>query len=244
MAQIVEAGHDAHRTSGGVSEWSHQVLAPRPESLTEAPDEDEWKAMPALGRYDYYDDEGHLVARGAQDSDSDDDAGAKGGAKKGYTRVQDDDAKSATSMDENTSYLFTPKGTDLVEEDDQRDQLSQMQATKDLMTEGQRIAYVGVTRLSMAQMLEKLEEIEKLEGLHKEVKKAIAAEIESMKKWGQKMMVRLYGHMEIDSSGNRRLRRLGVTILTKCRTSHDRAIGRTWRAARRPNPSSHAECSR
>ncbi|KAL9119092.1 MAG: hypothetical protein Q9187_004353 [Circinaria calcarea] len=205
--------------AGGVSEWSHQVLASNHVEVKEEKEDDEWQDMPAYGKYDHYDDEGHLVARAVHDSDQEGDAyDGIGGAGKGYTRVLvDDDAKSATSMDENTSYLFKDKGTNVVDEDeDQRDPLAQMQATKDLLTEGQRIAYVGVTRLAMVQMVEYLESIQvakvvkketsspdKKEPVKKElsssVKKEIASAIESMKKWSQKMMVRLYTHMEINS---------------------------------------------
>ena len=207
--------------AGGVSEWSHQVSAPNQIETEEQKKDDEWQDMPAYGKYDHYDDDGHLVARALHDSDQEEDAyDGVGGAGKGYTRVLvDDDAKSATSMDENTSYLFKDKGTNVVDEDeDQRDPLAQMQATKDLLTEGQRIAYVGVTRLAMVQMVEYLESIQTAKAVRKEpsspnkkepvkkelsssVKKELASAIESMKKWSQKMMVRLYAHMEIDSSG-------------------------------------------
>ncbi|MCJ1286675.1 hypothetical protein MMC26_006021 [Xylographa opegraphella] len=182
----------------GVSEWSHQALAPREVEVQEKK-EDEWQDMPALGKYDLYDDEGNLVARGTADSDNEEDAyEGLGGAGKGYTRVQiDDDARSATSMDENTSYLFKENGTNVVDEDEeQRNPMAQMQATKEMLTEGQRIAYVGVTRLAMAQMVSALESMQttKVHG------KGIGHAIESMKKWSQKMMVRLFAHMEIDSS--------------------------------------------
>ena len=184
----------------GISEWSHQVLASNQVQVEDKKDEDEWQDMPAYGKYDVYDDEGHLVARATRDIDDERDVyEGLGGAGKGYTRVQiDDDAKSATSMDENTSYLFKDRGTDVIDEDeDQRDPLAQMQATKDLLTEGQRIAYVGVTRLVIVQLAKDLEEYQGEKGTKKEVTNAI----ESMQMWSQKMMVRLYAHMEIDSSG-------------------------------------------
>ena len=185
---------------GGISEWSHQVLAPNQVQVEDKKDEDEWQDMPAYGKYDVYDDEGKLVARATRDTDDERDVyEGLGGAGKGYTRVQiDDDAKSATSMDENTSYLFKDKGTDVIDEDeDQRDPLAQMQATKDLLTEGQRIAYVGVTRLLIVQLVKDLEKYQGEKGTKKELTNAI----ESMQMWSQKMMVRLYAHMEIDSSG-------------------------------------------
>ena len=185
---------------GGVSEWSHQALAPTKTEEKEE-EEEQWQAMSAYDQYDVFDDDGRLVAKGAKESDDEDVYEGLGGAGKGYTRVQiDDDAKSATSMDENTSYLFQGKerGTTVVEEDDeQRDPLQQMAATKTMLTEGQRIAYVGVTRLAIVEILETLERVPS----KKATKKELASATESMKKWGQMMMVRLYSHMEIDSSG-------------------------------------------
>lgn len=185
----------------GVSSWSHQTLAPHAEKKDDQHEDEGWQDMPALGQYDLYDDDGQLIARGTRETDEEANAyTGLGGAGKGYTRVQiDEDALSATSMDENTDYLFKSKEAKAAEEDDdeQRDPLAQMQATKDLLTEGQRIAYVGVSRLAMATMIKELEDIEGTKGTKKELRLAI----ESMKMWSQQMMVRLYSHMEIDSSG-------------------------------------------
>ncbi|KAL8695690.1 MAG: hypothetical protein Q9224_003234, partial [Gallowayella concinna] len=183
----------------GVSGWSHQALAPQEEKADDNHEDGAWQDMPALAQHDLYDDDGRLIAREARDFD--DSANAYtglGGAGKGYTRVQvDEDALSATSMDENTDYLFKSKEREAAEDDDeQRDPLEQMQATKDLLTEGQRIAYVGVTRLAMATMVKELEDIETTKGTKKELRTAV----ESMKMWSQQMMVRVYKHMEIDSS--------------------------------------------
>ncbi|KAI4196259.1 MAG: hypothetical protein LQ348_002338, partial [Seirophora lacunosa] len=185
--------------ANGVSGWSHQALAPRKEEKVHQHENEEWQDMPALAQYDLYDDDGRLIAREARDSD--DEANAYtglGGAGKGYTRVQiDEDAMSATSMDENTNYLFKPKEGEVIDDDDaQRDPMAQMQATKHLLTEGQRIAYVGITRLAMATMVKELEDIEATKGAKKEIRLAV----EAMKMWSQQMMVRLYSHMEIDSS--------------------------------------------
>ena len=184
-------------TTGGASGWSHQALAPH-KPREDHEQEEEWKDMPAFAPYDLYDDDNRLIAREEKDSDDEGDAYAGlGGAEKGYTRVQvDEDARSATSMDENTDYLFKPKGTDLADDEEQRDPLAQLQATKNLLTEGQRIAYVGVTRLVMAKMVKELDDIEGT----KNTKKGLALAAESIKLWSQQMMVRLYMHMEVDSS--------------------------------------------
>lgn len=186
--------------AGGVSGWSHQAIAPHRVEGMDNKQEDEWQDMPAFAPYDLYDDDDKLIAREAQESDEEGNAyTGLGGAGKGYTRVQiDEDAQSATSMDDNTSYLFKTGGTQLVDEDDeQRDTLAQMQATKDLLTEGQRIAYVGLTRLAMALMVKELDELEFTKGTKKESRVVV----ESMKMWAQQMILRLFTHMEISSSG-------------------------------------------
>lgn len=195
--------HSSHkvsrRSAPAVSEWSHQRLATAGDEDEENDEDNEWKAMPALSQYDVYDDNGRLVAKGTPMQDDEEAAyGGLGGAVKGYTRVQlDEDAQSATSMDDDTRYLFKDtSGTNVVDdEEEQRDPLSQLDATKDLLTESQRIAYVGVTRLAMYKMTKELEGIEPT----KPTRKDLQASSESMKKWGQQMMVRLYGHMDISS---------------------------------------------
>ncbi|KAH0556783.1 hypothetical protein GP486_005429 [Trichoglossum hirsutum] len=188
-------------TTRFASEWSHQQIVPQKlESDKRDEGEDEWKVMPALAPYDIYDDDNKLIAR--ESLDPDDWAvsyGELGGAGKGYTRINvDDDAQSATSMDENTKYLFKETGTNVADEDDeQRNPLTQMQATKDLLTEGQRIAYVGVCRLAMVSMLKELGDIEPAKNTKKEINLAT----ESMNKWSQKIMVKLYVHMDISPPG-------------------------------------------
>lgn len=185
-----------------VSEWSHQ----RTVSLEPKKDEDdgfgEWQTMPALAAYDMYDDDDKLIAREAHESDDEGDAYAGlGGAGRGYTRVQlDEDAQSATSLDENTQYLFKDinggTGTGEMDDEEQRDAVSQMQATKDLLTEGQRIAYVGMTRLISSKMLQDVESIP----MTKRTKKEVQMSTEALKMWSQTMMLRLYTHMDISAA--------------------------------------------
>ncbi|KKK17174.1 hypothetical protein ARAM_002473 [Aspergillus rambellii] len=186
-----------------VSEWSHQRLY---ESKHEENDEEEesddggWKEMPALGEFDYYDDYGRLVARGAKDDGDEAVYSGLGGAGKGYTRVKlgDDDATSINSLDEDTSYLFKESAATAAgyEAEELRDSSSQLQATKDLLTESQRIAYVGVTRLTIYQMVSELEKILASKSIRKHKQKAI----DSMRGWGQAMMARLYAHMDINTA--------------------------------------------
>lgn len=185
----------------GISEYSHQHVLMQPEEhddKSKADDDGGWQEMPAYARYDMYDDDDRLIAR-EHDAGEDETYGyaGLGGAGKGYTRViMDEDAESATSMDEHTQYLFKdPKSTSMGEDDEARDAVSQMQATKDLLTEGQRIAYVGVVRLEIVNMVKEAE----LE-ITKGAKRAVVMGAEAVKMWGQKMMIRLYAHMDISDA--------------------------------------------
>ena len=101
---------------------------------------------------------------------------------------QEDDVQSADSMDENTQYLFTES----LDDEGAKTPLSQMQATKELLTEGQRIAYVGLCKLTMVGMLRDIGRVRFKEN---------RAAYESMTLWSQKMMTRLFGHMDISAAG-------------------------------------------
>lgn len=179
------------------SEWSHQRMTqPQEDDQESEEEEDEWKAMPALGEMDYYDDHGRLIARGAKEEDDEAVYSGLGGAGKGYTRVQlDEDAQSATSMDEDTSYLFreAPGNSAGFVGEELRDTVSQLQATKDLLNETQKIAYVGVVRLSIHEMYLELGKLP----LTKSSRKVILKAQDAQRKWGQTMMGRLYMHMDI-----------------------------------------------
>ena len=184
------------------SEWSHQQVVPQKEE-NEQKEEEAWQEMPAFAPFDLYDDDGKLVAREALDSDVEEDTYAVlGGAGKGYTKINlDEDAQSATSMDEDTKYLFKEPTTNFLEgeDEDQRDPLTQMQFSKHLLTEGQRIAYVGIVRLGTVAMIEAIQNLPQT----RSTKKEIGTTTEAMKMWAQKMMVRLYAHMEISSAGKK-----------------------------------------
>ncbi|KAI9802192.1 MAG: hypothetical protein M1825_002912 [Sarcosagium campestre] len=179
------------------SEWSHQQIVPQTKDK-KTTEEDSWQEMPAFAPFDLYNDDGKLIAREAEESDDEAKTYAGlGGAGKGYTKVNlDEDAQSATSMDENTKYLFKdPAAEEGGENEDEegRDALAQLQATKDLLTEQQRIAYVGLARVAMVGMIQEFYDIETTRGTKKDFRVAI----EALKMWSQKTMVRLYAHMDI-----------------------------------------------
>lgn len=183
-----------------ISEWSHQQLAPHHEDKDkEHREELGWQEMPAYAEYDMFDDDGKLIARAVGEAEDDFALPNRGGAGKGYTKVQlDEDAQSATSLDDKTAYLFKEQTTQVDEEDEEaRDPMAQMQTTKDLLDDNQRVAYVGIVRLAMAEMLKQAESIEKTRA----VKKQADLAVEHMKMWSQKIMFRLYQHIELDPAG-------------------------------------------
>ncbi|KAM3543888.1 hypothetical protein ARSEF1564_003225 [Beauveria bassiana] len=199
--KVVAHNRDTSVTGAGigVSEFSHQQLSVQPEN--EKVDQDDgWQEMPSFARYDMYNDDNKLIAREMKEEDVEAYGYAGlGGAGKGYTRVvMDEDAESATSLDEHTQYLFKDAnaGGTSMNDEDARDAVSQMQATKDLLTEGQRIAYVGLVRLEVANLVSEAEKVEAL----KKIKKMVNMSTEATKMWGQKMMMRLYAHMDISEA--------------------------------------------
>lgn len=103
-----------------------------------------------------------------------------------YTRLRGTEEDETDEVHMRTKYLF--------DEDKAMTPLSQMQATKNLLTEAQRIAYVGLCALitqEMAQMLKRPN------------RKEFKAAVHNMDLWALKIMGRLYYHMELETQGGR-----------------------------------------
>lgn len=135
-----------------------------------------------------------------------------------YTRLRVKEEEDADEVHLRTRYLF--------DEDKAMTPLSQMQATKDLLTEAQRIAYVGLCALTTKEMLESLAKV-----CGKEVKPAA----EQLNLWALKILGRLYYHMELETAGIYRsicftvLSRLQTIAKSKfIRTKDDRESRFTW----------------
>jgi hypothetical protein len=199
MEPAPSSSHRQQQSVASVSEYSHQHTVTQPPKEEKVFDDGGWQTMPAYARYDMYDDDDKLVAKENVEELADMSGYANvGGAAKGYTRViMDDDADSVTSMDDNTAYLFKDKNTAINDDDDEatRDPLMQMQTTKNLLTEGQRVAYVGLVRLAMVEMERKFSKIDR----NRNTKKVLDLQQETTKMWSQKVMVRIYSHMDIST---------------------------------------------
>lgn len=101
-----------------------------------------------------------------------------------YTRLRIQEEDDADEVHLRTKYLF--------DEDKAMTPISQMQATKDMLTESQRIAYVGLCHLTCREMIKALTVTKR-----KEMKEAA----QSMDLWSMKIMGRLYYHMELENQG-------------------------------------------
>lgn len=102
-----------------------------------------------------------------------------------YTRLRLNEEDESDEVHMRTKYLFN--------EDKAMTPLSQMQATKDLLTDAQRIAYVGLCALITREMADRFKALNR-----KEFKKAI----ESMQLWALRIMGRIYYHMELTTEGS------------------------------------------
>ena len=101
-----------------------------------------------------------------------------------YTRLRLNEENDADEVHLRTRYLF--------DEDKAMTPLSQMQATKNLLTEAQRIAYVGLCALTLKEMIKAYKIVKA-----KELKSAL----ESIENWALKIMGRIYYHMELETQG-------------------------------------------
>lgn len=108
-----------------------------------------------------------------------------------YTRLELDDDPEEDEISMRTQYLFN--------EETSMTPLSQMQQTKTLLTEGQRIAYVGLSRLVAREMVQTL-------ALAAKGAKELEPARESCINWANKIMGRLYRHMDVDGAGKLRSR--------------------------------------
>ncbi|KAK4058362.1 hypothetical protein OIO90_000520 [Microbotryomycetes sp. JL221] len=116
-----------------------------------------------------------------------------------YTRLELDDDPQEDEISMRTQYLFN--------EDKGMTPLSQMQATKTLLTEGQRIAYVGLCKLVTREMIQTL-------AIAAKGASELVQSRDSARAWALKIMGRLYRHMEVDSAEQRMIDQLaehGVT---------------------------------
>jgi hypothetical protein len=128
---------------------------------------------------------------------------AQGGADEAeYTRLRMQEDDEGDEVHLRTKYLFN--------EEKAMTPLNQMQQTKNLLTEAQRIAYVGICSLVAREMSQSLKSVKS---------KELKAAIQNMELWALKIMGRIYYHMEVATAGT-------VCHLV-CPPSADKVVDRT-----------------
>jgi hypothetical protein len=110
-----------------------------------------------------------------------------------YTRLRLDEDEESEEVHMRTKYLFN--------EEKAMTPLSQMQATKELLTEGQRIAYVGLCQLIARRMIRDYGRGWVMKGKGKGKGKSELPVVESAQLWMLKIMARLYQHMDLERDG-------------------------------------------
>ncbi len=116
-----------------------------------------------------------------------------------YTRLRMKEEDDNDEVHLRTRYLF--------DEDKAMTPLSQMQATKKLLTEAQRIAYVGVCALTAREMTQSLRLYHR---------KELKAAVNNMELWALKIMGRVYYHMELETAGMLAIFFIRCSFLQQC----------------------------
>lgn len=162
--------------------WQEMEVVKRDDPTYDMDEEDQKKyryvapthtaAANATGVFDDYDARGQEWRHKQEQNEND------------YTRLRLDEDEDTEEIHLRTKFLF--------DEDKAMTPLSQMQATKDLLTEAQRIAYVGLCYLTCREMIV---------GLRRVGSKELHPAIKSLELWSLKIMGRLYYHMEVATAG-------------------------------------------
>lgn len=137
----------------------------------------------------------------------------KGGVnEQDYTRLLLDDDPDEDEVHTKTQYLF--------DDDKGMTPLAQMQTTKNMLTEAQRIAYVGLCRIVTKDMAHKLGTLRELQNAR-----------ESTIDWATRIMGRLYQHMELEPAGKllQFSQRASIHTNFTYRTTYDRTASRARR---------------
>ncbi|ETW86666.1 hypothetical protein HETIRDRAFT_306262, partial [Heterobasidion irregulare TC 32-1] len=188
-------------------------------TLFDADDDEGWEDMPIVRESDEFADgldeedqkKYHYVPQAKKDGTASSAGNATGGLldvdfkgnewrtkleasnESEYTRLRMIEEDDADEVHLRTKYLF--------DEDKAMTPLSQMQQTKNMLTEMQRIAYVGLCALVSQEMVQTLKSVNS-----KEMKPAI----QNMELWALKILGRLYYHMELATPEQKMIENLAL----------------------------------
>lgn len=169
--------------------------------------EGEWQEMETVANhYDVYDDSGNLI-NGTEKREK---AEKSAPSSRGYTRIAiQAQAESYAQTDKQTDFLFRADNVEPryeesslssdEDEDDYIDEstrtaLDQMQTTKRMLKEEEIFAYVGLAKLVLIEMATDLAQLGTSSYKNSKILSALQA---SLAVWSQKVMERLYDHMDL-----------------------------------------------
>ncbi|KAG4303717.1 hypothetical protein PCK1_000235 [Pneumocystis canis] len=147
----------------------------------------EWKVMEYLISDDHRAEDNNLSTEMSSGNDK-----WQKNDLKGYTKLNmNENDLFDVLLYEKTSYLFSQEGL----ESNDAAILSQMEFTKDLLTEEQRIAYVSLCKLILVEMIQEISSLP----LKKKNGHMFINAAQNMELWSQKILEKLYTHMDISS---------------------------------------------
>ncbi|ODV91785.1 hypothetical protein CANCADRAFT_15064, partial [Tortispora caseinolytica NRRL Y-17796] len=152
-----------------------------------------WQPMPIETSYDLYDDDGNLIAEATVPEESKN--------SKGYTRVclAEDEAEDMTAIEEDTEFLLGNANDEL-----ERSTLEQMQMTKELLSDSEKFAYVGLCKVATDEMAADLARL--IGGKKSSRYLNVAQRAHGI--WSQRIINRLYHHLDISEREQKMFERL------------------------------------
>lgn len=176
-----------------------------------------WKTMKKISSLDYYNEQGQLEFSPDQRFEtirSEDNIRA-------YTKIDTEEqlAKYA-QLDKKTDFLFEIKKTPVEEkkEDDDDDVYSDyednidseetLQGTKEMLTEAQRFAYVGIVKLIAVDMATDLAQLQR--NASNKLSRTLNSSQKNFANWTMYVMSKLYEHMDLTKEEQRMIENLSI----------------------------------
>lgn len=204
----------------------------------------DWKSMKTITELDYYDDRGELEYEHANEFDP---TKIKFDAR-GYTKIDTEEqvAKYA-ELDKKTDFLFqnrrdinkktqpaSYRKEDLeyasdedseYEDDDNLDSNETLQTMRNMLTDGQKFAYVGTTKLIAVDMATELAKIK--QSTSSRVAKELSLGQRNFANWTMYIMSKLYEHMSLSKDEQNMIENLskhGVEVADMCNSLNQKEV--------------------
>ncbi|CAN3475210.1 probable lipase Mil1p [Diutina catenulata] len=213
--------------SGPQATTAPDVLVPETADDDDFFDDKNWKTMEAFTETEYYNEKGDLEFQNTFNMMADH------ATSQGYTKIDTaEQVAKYSEMDKQTDFLFTSAD----ENDDIVDSMETLESTKDMLTEAQRYAYVGIVKLITVEMATDLAKLK----LHtsSKIARQLAQGQKNFSNWTMYVMDKLYGHMSLSPEENMMIENLckhGVdaadltaSLLDKTITYHNPKFDLRW----------------